>query len=79
MDDDQADLISRLFALLTAQLEDGATLAMEGQGRQTLPDQHERAQALEAQVRDAHTLAQAVVMLTRPSRAGAEEGAPALG
>ena len=47
MDDDQAELISRLFALLTAQLEDGVAMAVEGQGRQTLATQHERAQTLE--------------------------------
>jgi hypothetical protein len=64
MDDNQAELISRLFALLTAQLEDGAALAMEGQGRQTLAAQHERAQALEAEVRDIHTIAQALVDIT---------------
>jgi hypothetical protein len=64
MDDNRAELISRLFALLTAQLEDGATLALEGQGRQTLAAQDERAQTLEAQVRDAHTIAQALVDIT---------------
>jgi hypothetical protein len=53
-----------LFALLTAQLEDGAAMAAEGQGRQTLAAQHERAQALEAQVRDVHTVAQALVDIT---------------
>ena len=68
MDDEQAELISRLFALLTAQLEDGAGLALEGQARQTFADQHGRAQALEAQVRDARTVAQALVILTRPSK-----------
>lgn len=66
MNDDQAELVSRLFALLTAQLEDGATLALEGQGRQMLSAQYERAQALEALVRDAHSITQALVILTRP-------------
>lgn len=66
MDDEQAELISRLYALLTAQLEDGATLALQGQRRQMLADQHERAEALEAQVRDAYTMARALVILTRP-------------
>lgn len=65
MGDEQAELISRLFALLTAQLEDAATLAMERQGRRMLADQQGRAEALEAQVRDAHTIAQALVILTR--------------
>lgn len=72
MDDEQTELVSRLFALLTAQLEDGAALALDGQGRQTLLDQHERAQALEAQVRDADTVAQALVMLTQPPKPAAE-------
>lgn len=30
MDDDMEELVSRLFALLTGQLEDGAALAAEG-------------------------------------------------
>ena len=39
---------------------------MEGQGKQQLAAQHERAQLLEAKVRDAQTIAQSVVMLTQP-------------
>lgn len=57
MDEDLAELVCRLFALLTAQLEDGATLALEGQGRQALAAQHERAETLEPQLRDAHLIA----------------------
>jgi len=75
MDDDRMELVARLFALLTAQLEDGAGLALEGQGRQGSTAQHDRAQALEAQVRDAQTIAQALVVLTRaepPVAAGSE-------
>lgn len=79
MDDDQGELISRLFALLTAQLEDGATLALQGQGRQTLAAQHKRAQALEAQLRDAHTITQALVMLTQNSDAVEEAPGSAAG
>lgn len=70
MDDEQAELISRLFALLTAQLEDGAALAMEGQARHARQDLHDQAQALEARVRDAHTLAEALAILTRPIPGG---------
>lgn len=69
MDDDQAELLSRLFALVTAQLEDGATVALAGQRRQPLVGQHERARALEAQLRDAHSITQALVTLTRPGEA----------
>lgn len=65
-DEDPAELVTRLFALLTAQLEDGVTLAVEGQGRHILIAQHERAQALEARVRDAHTIAEALILVTRP-------------
>ena len=65
-DEDRAELVYRLFALLTAELEDGAALAMEGQGKQQLAAQHGRAQLLEAKVRDAQTIAQSVVMLTQP-------------
>lgn len=64
MDDDLEELLSRLFALLTARLEDGATLAVEGQRRQPPSDQPERAQALATLVRDAGTIADAVVALT---------------
>ena len=78
MDDDQAELISRLFALLTAQLEDGVAMAVEGQGRQTLATQHERAQTLEVQVRDAHTIAQALVAITS-RQFGLERHAPQSG
>lgn len=67
MDDDQTDLVARLFALLTAQLEDGSAMALQGQRRQPPTAHHERAQALEAQVRDAHTITQALVILTRPA------------
>ena len=64
MEEDVDELILRLFALLTAQLEDCATLALKGQDRAPLPVQHERAQEVEARVRDAHTIAQALVRVT---------------
>lgn len=38
MDDERADLISRLLALLTAKFEDGAAEASKGQGRGKEPD-----------------------------------------
>ena len=77
MNDDRSDLISRLFALLTAQLEDSVTLALDGQGRQALVAQHERAQSLEAQVRDVQTIARVLVILTQPSRSEGDGGMPA--
>ena len=66
MDDDMEELVSRLFALLTGQLEDGAALAAEGQGREPFPACRQRALTLEARIRDAHTIAQALVTLTNP-------------
>lgn len=66
MDDDIEELVSRLFALLTAQMEDAAALAVEGQGREPLPARRQRALTLEARIRDAHTIAQALVTLTNP-------------
>jgi hypothetical protein len=64
MDDDTEELISQLFALLTAQLEDGSALAIEGQGREPLPARRQRALSLEARIRDAHTIGRALVKLT---------------
>lgn len=78
MDDEPAKFVSRLFALLTGQLEDCVTLALEGQSRQSLATQHERAHNLEAQVRDAQTIAQALVMLTSPASAAGAEPGPSL-
>lgn len=75
-DDDRTDLISRLFALLTAQLEDSVTLALEGQGRDLLLTQHERAEELEIKVRDAHTIVEALVMLTQSGKSPAGEPPP---
>jgi hypothetical protein len=66
MDDDIKELVSRLFALLTAQLEDGAALAAEGQGREPLPARRQRALTLEARIRDVHTIAQTLVTLAKP-------------
>jgi hypothetical protein len=51
-------LISRLFALLTARLEDSAARAVEGQGRQVI-NLYGLAQALETELRDVHTIAEA--------------------
>lgn len=64
MDDDTEELISRLFALLTAQLEDGSALAIDGQGGEPLPARRQRALTLETRIRDAHTIGWALVKLT---------------
>lgn len=66
MEDEVEDLASALFALLTARLEDTAALAAQGQGRAPQLVQHERAQELEAMIRDAHTLARALLRVTMP-------------
>lgn len=64
MDDGIHDLVPRLFALLTARLEDGAAIAAEGQ-RHGLPeaDQIALANRLQSASDDIATLADAVVAL----------------
>ena len=76
MDDDPEELARRLFALLTGQLEDSVTLAVDGQGPGPIAAQHELARALEARVRDAHTIARAIVGLTqcRPEQRAGPSG-----
>lgn len=71
-DEDRAELVSRLFALLTAQLEDGAAVALQGQSRDLLPAQHERAQSLEILLRDGHSIAQALLLLTQSCKSAGE-------
>nr|WP_087574660.1 hypothetical protein [Sphingomonas sp. CDS-1] len=66
MDEDPTELVCQLFALLTAQLEDSAALAMEGQGKHLPSAQHERAQLLEVKIRDMHIIARAMLRLTQP-------------
>lgn len=67
MDEDEIERLElprQLFALLTARLEDSVALALEGQGRQELARQAERAQRLEAELRDSHLIARALVALS---------------
>ena len=71
MDEEPTELVCQLFALLTAQLEDSAALAMEGQGKHLPSAQHERAQLLEEKIRDMHIIAQALVRVTPPPTATA--------
>ena len=56
-DDDRCDLIARLFAVMTADLEDGAALAADGQGRDAA---RERRLALAGQI---HAIAQRVTLV----------------
>jgi hypothetical protein len=60
--DDRHELVRRLFALLTAKLEDGAALAADGQGQKVLPDvQVDLANRLHALGGEIAILADAVV------------------
>lgn len=61
--DGRADLISRLFALLTARLEDAATIAAECQGRGYGEDHPQRAQQLASLIDEAATVNQAILAL----------------
>lgn len=64
-DDDRDDLIPRLFALLTARLEDGCTLAVEGQ-RVGLDQERVRelANQIYASGGETRTIADAIAALT---------------
>lgn len=61
--EDRAELISRMFALLTAKLEDAATIAAECQGRLPPQQLRERAGTLEDLVGETATLSAAVAAL----------------
>ncbi|MFC4594603.1 hypothetical protein [Sphingobium tyrosinilyticum] len=50
--------------MLTAAFEDSAAMAAEGQAGAPLPSQFERAQALEAAIRDAHTIVESIAHLS---------------
>ena len=62
---DDAELISRLFALLTSKFEDAATIAVDGQG--TLPPEQLRdfAVKLESLVSEAAILSAAIRAMLR--------------
>lgn len=60
-----AELISRMFALLTAKLEDAATIAAECQGRLPSEQLREGAAKLEDLVSQTATVAAAVSALLR--------------
>ena len=59
-DDGRADLVSRLFAMLTARFEDAAALAAEGQGKRSDDRLGEIARELVEVSDDVMTLARAV-------------------
>lgn len=61
--EERADLISRLFALLTARLEDAAARAAESQGPGSREDHRHRAQQIASLLDDAATVNQAILAL----------------
>ena len=63
--EERAELISRMFALLTAKLEDAATLAAESQSRRASAELIENASALRELVREALIVAEGVEALIR--------------
>lgn len=60
MDEEQqrqrADLISRLFALITMKLEDAAGIAADCQGRRTIDELHAPAKKLDLLISDVATV-----------------------
>lgn len=57
---EQGELLSRLFAMLTTTMEDGAALAVEGQGKTPLEKRLELAGRIEGLGEDILTLSRAV-------------------
>lgn len=68
--EERSELVSRLFALMTAKLEDAAADAVEGQGRgQMEGDQISRAERVEVIARDVGILAESAAAILRTSPA----------
>ena len=63
--EERTELVSRMFALLTAKLEDAATLAAESQGRHAIAELIENASALRELVREALIVVDGVEALIR--------------
>lgn len=63
LDDERADALSRLFALLTARLEDVSTLAAEGQGRRSGAELRDIARRIHDFANDCATITAAVTAL----------------
>jgi hypothetical protein len=67
-EDDRQELVRRLFALITARLEDGAALAADGQGRDVPSDaQADLANQLHGLGEEIATLADAIVAVVPAS------------
>ena len=71
-EDERAELVSRLFALLTSRLEDGATIAADCQGARPAQELDQGAERLRDIAQDAATIAEAIVELVGISRPGAQ-------
>ena len=69
--DERTDLVSRLFAQLTARFEDAATVAAECQGSRPVAELVEGAERLSDIARDAATVADAIVAILGPPPAEA--------
>ena len=61
----QADLIARMYALLTGKLEDAATIAAECQARLSRKELRDRAADLEDLITEANTIAAGASALLR--------------
>jgi hypothetical protein len=63
MQEERADLISRMFALITAKLEDAATIAVECQGRRANEELCNNAMKIQDLCAEATTVTEAVTAL----------------
>lgn len=65
--DERAELVTRLFALMTSKLEDAAADAMQGQsGIAVERDQIKRAERIELLARDVGLIAESTAAIIRP-------------
>ena len=68
--DERAELVSRLFALMTSKLEDAAGEAVDGQGKgKDDREQISRAEQIETAAKDVGLLAEATAALLRAATA----------
>ena len=68
--DERAELVSRLFALMTSKLEDAAREAVDGQGKgRDVREQIIRAERIETAARDIGLLAEATAAVLRTATA----------
>jgi hypothetical protein len=66
-DDERGELVRRLFYLMTAKLEDAATQAAEGQGRETAADNMKRAGLIRSAAQETLIVAEATTALLQAS------------